>query len=94
MKLSRAGGKSSWGGGKSGASATCVAGEADGFEISHFRGGVCGGARDCSFEEGDAVGRERVVVFRQPAIGLKNDGRKITGAAAGKNAHGDILSRR
>ena len=94
MELSRAGGGISWGGGEGGDGAACVAGEADGFEIGHFRCGVCGGARDCSFEEGDAVGRERVVVFRQPAIGLKNDGRKITGAAAGKNAHGDILSRR
>ena len=40
MKLSRAGGGISWGGGEGGDGSTGVAGEADGFEIGHFGGGV------------------------------------------------------
>ena len=57
--IRRAGGKSSWGGGKSGASATCVAGEADGFEVGHFGCGICCRAGDGSLKEGNAVGGKR-----------------------------------
>ena len=70
--IRRAGGKSSWGGGKSGASPTGVLGQADCFEIGHFRCGVCGGARDCSFEEGDSRNRIGPAIPKTP-IRLKND---------------------
>ena len=72
MELCRAGGKSSWGGGKSGVSPAGVLGQADCFKIGHFRCGVCGGARDCSFEEGDSRNRVGPAIPKTP-IGLKND---------------------
>ena len=58
----------SWGGCEGGSGSTCVAGEADGFKISHFGCGVRGGARDCPFEEGDTVGRKRGLAFVEASI--------------------------
>jgi len=47
----------SWGGGEDGDGSACVAGEADGFEVGHFCGGICCiGAGNRSLEESDAVG--------------------------------------
>ena len=43
-ELRRAGERSSWVGGEGGDGSASVAGEPDGFEIGHFRCGICGGA--------------------------------------------------
>ncbi len=83
MELRRAGKKSSWGGGEGGEGSACVFGEADGFEVGHFGIGVRRGAGDGSFEEGNTVGGEWAVVFRQAAIGLKNNCGEICSATGG-----------
>ncbi len=91
MKLSRAGGGISWGGGEGGDGAAGVAGEADGFEIVHFGGSVSGSASDGSFKEGDAVGGEGALAFVETAIGLKtNCGVICCCVATSQNSNGNI----
>ena len=70
--IRRAGERSSWGGGEGGDGAACVAGEADGFEVGHFGCGVCGGARDCSFEESEASDRIGATIEKS-TIRLENN---------------------
>ena len=73
MELRRAGERISWGGGEGGEGSARVAGEADGFEVGHFGGGVRGGAGDSPFKVSDAVGGEGGLVFVEGAIGLKTN---------------------
>ena len=57
MELRRAGERISWLVGDDGGDGTAgVAGEANGFELGHFGGGVRGGAGDSPFKVSDAVG--------------------------------------
>ena len=63
MELSRAGKKSSWGGGEGGDGAACVAGEPDSFEVCHFGCGIRFGVGDRALKESDAVGGQGGLVF-------------------------------
>ena len=82
----------SWGGCEGGSGSTCVAGETDSFEISHFGCGVGGGARDCPFEEGDAVGGKRGLAFVKASIRLKTNCAEVRCVATGQNSNGNIGS--
>jgi len=55
-ELGRAGERNSWSGGVGGEGSAGVAGDANGFEIDHFRVGIGRGAGDSSFKVSDAVG--------------------------------------
>jgi len=86
------GDRSSWGGCECGPSSTCIAGEANGFEVGHLGGRVRGGARDGSFEESDSVGWERRLAFVETAIRLKTDRTVVRCVASGQNPDGNIGS--
>ena len=73
MELSRAGKKSSWGGGEGGDGSTGVAGEADRFEVGHFGSGVRVGAGDSPFKVSDSVSWQWGLAFVETAIGLKTN---------------------
>ena len=88
--IRRAGGKSSWGGGEGGEGSTRVAGDADGFEVSHFGCRIRCRASDGSFEESDPIGGKRGKVLIECAIRLKTNCAEVRCAATGQNSNGNI----
>ena len=82
----------SWGGCEGGEGSASVAGDADGFEVSHFGCGVCSGAGDGSFKESDPVGRQGGLAFVETAIWLKTNRAEVRCVATGQNSNGNIGS--
>jgi len=80
----------SWGRGEGGSGSTCVAGDADGFEVGHFGCRIRCRVSDGSFEEGDSVGRIRGKVLIECTIRLKTNCAEVRCVATGQNSNRNI----